>query len=88
MGYNLLLITNNYKNMSEETWQGYGDQECKTCTLIEHSGMLKLCKAMVMYTALQTQAADEKRWGMAIKYEGLQNDLQEAIGCWPGFRRV
>ena len=74
--------------MNEEIWIGYGDEECRLCILSENPNMLKLCKAMVGYTELQIIAANEQNWGMAIKYEGLQNDTQEIIGCWPGFRRV
>lgn len=74
--------------MSEEKWQGYGDEECRSCKLIEHPSILKLCQAMVGYTALQVQAAKDEDWPKAIKYEGSQNEIQGLIGCWPGFRRV
>ena len=74
--------------MSEEKWQGYGDEECKTCILIKRPSILKLCMAMVEYTQLEDQAGHDKRWGDAIYYEGQQNTIQEMIGCWPGFRRV
>jgi hypothetical protein len=74
--------------MSEEVWIGYGDEECKSCKLIENQGMLKLCKAMVGYTQLQIKYAKEDNWTKAIEYEGFQNDTQGIIGCWPGFVRV